>query len=157
MNSSLQQIYFSVIRQVIQQVWQQHDLYCLFMVKEELSLSKTCMIAISPLKKYYRRPDFGNFVAELQSNGAFDRKSEFALRTSTSVFARCQRITHYIERSMKSTQQKKDAQIILHTWCSLRLNYNSNLEIAVAVKILHPANHNEKSGLASKVGNYRIY
>ena len=53
------------------------------MAKEELSLSKTCMIAISPLKKYYRRPDFGNVVAELHSNGAFDRKSEFALRTST--------------------------------------------------------------------------
>ena len=49
------------------------------MAKEELSLSKTCMIAISPLKKYYRRPDFGNVVAELYSNGAFDRKIEFAL------------------------------------------------------------------------------
>ena len=39
------------------------------MGKEEMSLSKTCMIAISPLKKYYRRPDFGNIVAELYSNG----------------------------------------------------------------------------------------
>ena len=70
------------------------------------------MIAISPLKKYYRRPDFGNIVAELYSNGAFDRNSEFALRKSTSIFSvtRCQRITHYIERSMKRTQQKKDAQ-----------------------------------------------
>ena len=46
------------------------------MAKEELSLSKTCMIAISPLKKHYRRSDFGNVVAELYSNGAFDRKSE---------------------------------------------------------------------------------
>ena len=54
------------------------------MAKEELSLSKISMIAISPLKKYYRRPDFGNVVAELYSNGVFDRKSEFALRTSNS-------------------------------------------------------------------------
>ena len=58
-----------------------------FMGKEEMSLSKTCMIAISPLKKCYRRPDFGNVVAELYSNGAFDRNSEFALRKSTSIFS----------------------------------------------------------------------
>ena len=57
------------------------------MGKEEMSLSKTCMIAILPLKKYYRRPDFGNIVAELYSNGAFDRNSEFALRKSTSIFS----------------------------------------------------------------------
>ena len=57
-----------------------------FMGKEEMSLSKTCMIAISPLKKCYRLPDLGN-VAELYSNGAFDRNSEFALRKSTSIFS----------------------------------------------------------------------
>ena len=40
------------------------------MGREEMSLSKNCMIAISPLKKYYRGPDFGNIVSELYSNGA---------------------------------------------------------------------------------------
>ena len=125
------------------------------MGKEEMS----CMIPISPLKKYYRRPDFGNVVAELYSNGDFDRNSEFTLRKSTSIFSvtRCQRITHYIERSMKRTQQKKTLSIIVHTWCSLSLRYNSNLKIVLSVKILHPAKNTSKPGPASKVGNYHIH
>ena len=39
-----------------------------------------------PSKKYYRQPDIGNVVADLYSNGPYDKNSKFALRKSTSIF-----------------------------------------------------------------------
>ena len=36
-----------------------------------------------PSKKYYRRPDIGNGVAELYSNGPYDRNSKFSSRKSS--------------------------------------------------------------------------
>ena len=49
-----------------------------------------------PSKKYYRRPDMGNVVAELYSNGPYDyydRNSKFASRKSTSIFSITRRTT----------------------------------------------------------------
>ena len=40
-----------------------------------------------PSKKYYGRPDIGNVVAELYSNGPYDYNSKFASRKSTSIFS----------------------------------------------------------------------
>ena len=40
-----------------------------------------------PCKKYYGRPDVGNVVAELYSNGPYDKNSKFAWRKSTSIFS----------------------------------------------------------------------
>ena len=40
-----------------------------------------------PSKKYYGRPDIGNVVAELYSNGPYDKNSKFASRKSTSIFS----------------------------------------------------------------------
>ena len=39
-----------------------------------------------PSKKYYRRPDIGNVVAELYSNGPHDKNSKFASRKCASIF-----------------------------------------------------------------------
>ena len=99
------------------------------MAKEEISSSKTCMITISPLK------------STIDDQISYDRDSKFASRKSTSIFY----YSVLENNALKSTKsndvhdrgrwiaysRRKTHSVILHTWCSLRLSYNSNVKIAL--------------------------
>ncbi|CAH3154730.1 unnamed protein product [Porites lobata] len=90
------------------------------MAKEEISSSKTCMITISPLKR-----TIDDQISEMLSLccKAMDLMTETkdAQRNSPYFFS-----------------------IFFFAWCSL--SYNSNLKIALYVKIQHPANNTYKAG-----------
>ena len=57
--------------------WQEHDLYCLCYGQRRNILIENLYDHNFPSKKYYRRPDIWNVVAELYSNGPYDRNSKF--------------------------------------------------------------------------------
>ena len=57
--------------------WQEHDRSCLCYDQRRNVLTENLYYPIFSSKKYYRRPDIGNVVAELYSNGPYDRNSKF--------------------------------------------------------------------------------
>ena len=122
------------------------------MAKEEISSLKTCMITISPLKS-----TIDNQISEmlLLSYTAMDLMTETvnfsASRKSTSIFSitRCYIENNALQRTTSNSvrdcgrwigySRRKTHSVILHTWCSLSLSYNSDLKIALYIKIQHPA------------------
>ena len=141
-------------RAIVLKPKQEMAIYSLLQRRDVMEILSTSEIDHNfPSKKYYRRPVVGNVVAELHSNEPYDRNSKFqcfekvhlnflyysvlennALQRTTSNGVRdCGRWIAYSRRKAHS--------VILHTWCSLSLSYNSNLKIALYVKIQHPANN----------------
>ena len=59
------------------------------LAKEEIYLliENLCDRNFASKLKYYRRPDFGNVVAELYFKEAYDGNNKFASRKSTSIFS----------------------------------------------------------------------
>ncbi|CAH3103576.1 unnamed protein product [Porites lobata] len=82
------------------------------MAKEEISSSETCMITISPLK------------------------STIEDQISEMVSLRCKAMDLMTETVNFNAQRNSP---YFFAWCSL--SYNSNLKIALYVKIQHPANN----------------
>ena len=122
------------------------------MAKEEISSSKTCMMTISPLKS-----TIDDQISEMLSLSctAMDLMTETVnlRRESPPQFSLLHGVIE--NNALKRTISKgvrdcsrwiaysrgKTHSVILHTWCSLSLSDNSNLKIALYVKIQHPPNN----------------
>ena len=109
------------------------------MGKEEISSSKASMITISPLKsttddqisKIFSLSCTAMDLMTETVNLSRESPPQFSLLLGVREY---RTPAHYIERCPRLS-------IILHTWSSLGLSYNSNLKVALYVKIQHPANN----------------
>ena len=112
------------------------------MGKEEISSSKASMITISPLKsttddqisKIFSLSCTAMDLMTKTVNLSRESPPQFSLLLGVREY---RTPAHYIERCPRLWSMS----IILHTWSSLGLSYNSNLKIALYVKIQHPANN----------------
>ena len=112
------------------------------MGKEEMSSSKASMITISPLKsttddqisKIFSLSCTAMDLMTETVNLSRESPPQFSLLLGVREY---RTPAHYIERCPRLWSMS----IILHTWSSLGLSYNSNLKIALYVKIQHPANN----------------
>ena len=86
----------------------------------------------------------------MYSTGAYDRNSKFALRKSTSIFS----ITHVTDNNalhrmvlaivvdeLHTVEERSTPELSMLGVAALSLSYNSNLKIALSIKIQHPANN----------------
>ena len=112
------------------------------MGKEEISSSKASMITISPLKsttddqisKIFSLSCTAMDLMTETVNLSRESPPQFSLLLGVREY---RTPAHYIERCPRLWSMS----IILYTWSSLGLSYNSNLKIALYVKIQHPANN----------------
>ena len=133
----------------VNKFWQEHNLYCLCYgqrrnilienLYDQKVLSTTrylkcCRWAVQHWTLSDRNCKFQCFEKVHPNFLYYSVLENNALQRTTSNGVRdCGRWIAYSRR--------KTHNIILHTWCSLSLSYNSNLKIAPWVKIQHPANN----------------